>query len=246
MSPLLANVYLHYVFDLWVHAWRRKHAQGNVIVVRFADDIVLGFEVKSDAERFRADLAERFAKFHLELHPDKTRLLEFGAYAAERRQRRGLGKPETFHFLGFTHICGKKRSSGLFTVRRHTNRKRMQAKLQAVKTELRQRMHRPLREQGAWLRSVVGGHVRYYGVPTNGPALYMFRFQVGRLWFRTLRQRSQRHHLTWERMRRHINRWLPPARVCHPLPLRRSWRHSLRQEPDAGNPHVRIRGGGTQ
>src|SRR5262249_41952850 len=139
MSPLLANIYLHYVFDLWVHAWRRKQARGNVIVVRYADDIVLGFEVKSDAERFRADLAERFAKFHLELHPEKTRLLEFGAYAAERRQRRGLGKPETFDFLGFTHICATKRSSGRFTVRRHTNRKRLQAKLHEVKAEMRQR-----------------------------------------------------------------------------------------------------------
>jgi len=246
MSPLLANIYLHYVFDLWVHAWRRKHARGNVIVVRYADDIVLGFEVKSDAERFRVDLAERFAKFHLELHPEKTRLLEFGAYAAERRQRRGLGKPETFNFLGFTHICGKKRSSGLFTVRRHTIRERLQAKLRDLKPEMRHRMHRPLREQGAWLRSVVGGHIRYYGVPTNGPALYTFRFQVGRLWFRTLRHRSQRLHLSWTQMRRHIDRWLPPARVCHPYPLRRSWRHSLRQEPDAGNPHVRICGGGVQ
>jgi RNA-directed DNA polymerase len=180
------------------------------------------------------------------LHPEKTRLLEFGAYAAERRQRRGLGKPETFNFLGFTHICGKKRSSGLFTVRRHTIRERLQAKLRDLKPEMRHRMHRPLREQGAWLRSVVGGHIRYYGVPTNGPALYTFRFQVGRLWFRTLRHRSQRLHLSWARMRRHIDRWLPPARVCHPYPLRRPWRQSLRQEPDAGNPHVRICGGGAQ
>lgn len=246
VSPLLANVYLHYVFDLWVHAWRRKYARGNVIVVRYADDVVLGFEVKSEAERFRVHLAERFAKFHLELHPEKTRLLEFGAYAAERRQRRGLGKPETFNFLGFTHICGKTRSTGRFTVLRHTIRKRMQVKLQDVKTELRHRMHRPLREQGAWLRSVVRGHIRYYGVPTNGPALCVFRLQVGRLWFRTLRRRSQRDDLSWARMRRHIDRWLPPARVCHPYPTLGSWRHSLRQEPDAGNPHVRICGGGAQ
>ena len=245
VSPLLANVYLHYVFDLWVHAWRQKHARGNVIVVRYADDIVLGFQVKSDAVRFRADLAERFAKFHLELHPEKTHLLEFGVFAAERRQARGSGKPETFNFLGFTHICGRKRN-GQSTVLRHTMRKRLQAKLHEVKAELRRRMHHPVREQGAWLRSVVGGHTRYYGVPTNGAALYTFRFQVARLWFRTLRQRSQRHRLPWTRMRRHVDRWLPPAHICHPYPFQRAGRHYLRQEPDAGNPHVRIRGGGAQ
>jgi group II intron reverse transcriptase/maturase len=221
VSPLLANVYLHYVFDLWVQVWRQKRAQGDVIVVRFADDIVLGFQVRSDAERFQAELTERFRKFHLELHSEKTRLLEFGPYAAESRRRRGLGKPETFNFLGFTHICGKKRSNGRFTVRRQTIRNRLQAKLLQVKTELRRRMHRPIREQGAWLRSVVGGHMRYYGVPMNVPALLTFRFQVGRLWMRTLRRRGQRHRLTWARMRRHIDRWLPPARVCHPYPLRR-------------------------
>ena len=220
-SPWLANVYLHYVFDLWVHAWRQKRAHGDVIVVRFADDIVLGFQVQSDAERFRAELAERFRKFHLELHPEKTRLLEFGPFAAANRRRRGLGKPETFNFLGFTHICGKKRSNGYYTVIRQTIRKRLQAKLQEVKTELRRRMHRPLREQGTWLRSVVAGHVRYYGVPTNGHALFTFRSQVGWLWFRALRRRSQRARLTWARMRRHIDHWLPPARVCHPYPLRR-------------------------
>jgi RNA-directed DNA polymerase len=220
-SPWLANIYLHYVFDLWVQAWRRKRAHGDVIVVRFADDIVLGFEVKSDAERFRMELAERFRKFHLELHPEKTRLLEFGPFAATNRRRGRLGKPETFNFLGFTHLCGKKRSNGRFTVVRQTIRKRLQAKLQEVKTELRRRMHRPIREQGAWLRSVVGGHVRYYGVPMNTPALHTFRHQVGRVWLRTLRRRGQRHRLTWARMQRPIARWLPPARVCHPYPLRR-------------------------
>ncbi len=221
VSPLLANVYLHCVCDLWVHAWRQKQARGDVIAVRYADDLVLGFQVKSDAERFRVELAERFRKFHLELHPEKTRLLEFGPFAADNRQRRGLGKPETFDFLGFTHICGKKRSNGRFTVLRQTIRKRLQAKLLEVKTELRRRMHRPIREQGAWLRSVVGGHVRYYGVPMNTAALCLFRSKVGWLWFRTLRRRSQRHRLTWARMRRHIDSWLPPARVCHPYPLRR-------------------------
>ena len=221
VSPLLANIYLHYVFDLWVQVWRQKRAQGEVIVVRFADDIVLGFQVQSDAERCRAELVERFRRFHLDVHPEKTRLLEFGPYAAENRRRRGLGKPETFNFLGFTHICGKKRSNGRFTVLRQTIRKRLQAKLQEVKTDLRRRMHRPIREQGAWLRSVVGGHVRYYGVPMNAPALRTFRHCVGWLWLRTLRRRGQRHRLTWARMQRLIARWLPPARVCHPYPLRR-------------------------
>jgi RNA-directed DNA polymerase len=220
-SPLLANLYLHYVFDLWVQAGRQKHAHGDVIVVRFADDIVLGFQVKSDAERFWAELTERFRKFHLELHPEKTRLLEFGPYAADNRRRRGDGKPETFNFLGFTHICGKKRSNGRFTVMRQTMRKRLQAKLNEVKADLRRRMHDPIPAVGTWLRSVVGGHIRYDGVPMNTPALYRFRFHVGRLWHRTLSRRSQHGRVLWDRMRRLIHRWLPPARVCHPYPLRR-------------------------
>jgi group II intron reverse transcriptase/maturase len=220
-SPLLANIYLHYAFDLWVQAWRRTRARGDVIVVRFADDIVLGFQSKSDAERFWAELIERFRKFCLELHPEKTRLLEFGPYAAGNRKRLGQGKPETFNFLGFTHICGKKRSNGRFTVLRQTIRKRLQAKLSEVKAELRRRMHDPILEVGKWLRSVVGGHIRYYGVPMNGPALHLFRFQVGRLWHRALSRRSQNGRVLWDRMRRLIDRWLPPARVCHPYPLRR-------------------------
>jgi RNA-directed DNA polymerase len=220
-SPLLANVYLHYVFDLWAQQWRQKRASGDMIVVRFADDIVLGFQHRADAERFWRDVSERFAKFELELHPEKTRLLEFGPWAGQNRRRRGLGKPETFNFLGFTHMCGKKRSNRMFTVLRQTMRTRLQAKLNEVKAELRRRMHRPIREQGAWLRSVVGGHVRYYGVPMNQRALHTFRFQVGRLWMRTLRRRGQRHRLTWARMRGHIDRWLPPARPCHPYPLKR-------------------------
>jgi group II intron reverse transcriptase/maturase len=220
-SPLLANLYLHYAFDLWVQAWRQRQARGDLIVVRFADDIVLGFEVRSDAERFWRELAERFRKFRLELHPEKTRLLEFGPFAAENRRRRGQGKPETFNFLGFTHICGKKRSNGRFTVLRQTIRKRLQAKLSEVKAELKRRMHDPLPAVGTWLRSVVGGHIRYYGVPMNGPALHMFRFRVGRLWHRALSRRSQNGRVLWDRMRRLIDRWLPPARTCHPYPLRR-------------------------
>jgi group II intron reverse transcriptase/maturase len=219
-SPLLANVYLHYVFDLWTQRWRRTEARGEMIVVRYADDFIVGFEHKSDAERFLAELTERFRRFSLELHPDKTRLIEFGPFAATNRTRRGQGKPETFDFLGFTHICGKKRN-GRFTVLRQTMRKRLQAKLKQVKIQLRRRLHDPVPEVGRWLRSVVEGHVRYYGVPMNGPAIALFRFQVGRLWYRTLRRRSQKTRLNWERMRRLIDRWLPPARICHPYPLRR-------------------------
>lgn len=220
-SPLLANIYLHYAFDLWVRAWRRKHARGEMIVVRYADDIVLGFQVKSDAERFQAELVARMRKFALELHPEKTRLLEFGPYAAERRRRAGLGKPETFNFLGFTHICATKRSNGRFTVLRQTMRKRLQAKLRAVKTELRRRMHEPIPAVGQWLGAVVRGHIGYYGVPMNSPALHLFRFCVGGLWYRALCRRSHKARPRWERMRRLLARWLPLARVCHPYPLRR-------------------------
>jgi group II intron reverse transcriptase/maturase len=220
-SPLLANIYLHYAFDLWVQAWRRKRASGDVIVVRFADDMVIGFQSKLDAERFWAELKERFGKFGLELHPEKTRLLEFGPFAAENRRKRGQGKPETFNFLGFTHICGKKRSNGRFTVVRQTIRKRLQAKLGEVKAELRRRMHDPIPEVGKWLGSVVRGHIRYYGVPMNGPALYVFRFKVGWLWHRVLSRRSHKGRVLWDRMRRLIQRWLPPVCISHPYPLRR-------------------------
>ncbi len=220
VSPLLANVYLHYVFDLWVRWWRRTQARGEVIVVRYADDFILGFQHRAEAERFWAALRERFARFGLELHPEKTRLLEFGPYAAENRQRAGQGKPGTFAFLGFTHICGKKRN-GRFTVVRQTLRTRLQAKLSEVKAELRRRLHAPIPVVGAWLRSVVSGHLRYYGVPMNGPALSTFCFQVGRLWYRALRRRSQTARLNWERMRRLLQRWLPPPRITHPYPLRR-------------------------
>jgi group II intron reverse transcriptase/maturase len=220
-SPLLANIYLHYVFDLWAQAWRRKQAHGDVIVVRYADDIVVGFQSEADAKQFLAELTERFRKFSLELHPDKTRLLEFGSFVVRNRKRRGVGKPETFDFLGFTHICGKKRSNGYFTVIRQTIRKRQQAKLNSVKAELRQRMHAPIQDTGKWLRSVVSGHIRYYGVPMNSHALSSFRFKVGWLWHRALSRRSQNGRVSWDRMRRLIDRWLPPVRVYHPFPLRR-------------------------
>src|SRR6266550_1480158 len=219
-SPLLANIYLHYVFDLWVQHWRKTKAKGDVIVVRWADDFVVGFEHQADAARFHHELAERFAKYKLKLHPQKTRVIEFGYYAANNRKRRGKGKPETFNFLGFTHICGKKRS-GMFTVYRRTMSKRKRAKLKEIKTELRKRMHHRVAEVGKWLRSVVEGHNRYYGVPSNQQSLASFRFHVARYWYRTLRRRSQKTKLTWERMRRLIDRWLPPSTIYHPFPLRR-------------------------
>lgn len=221
ISPLLSNVFLHYVLDLWIHQWRRSQAQGDVIVVRWADDFVIGFQSKSEAERCLAELKKRFEKFGLALHPDKTRLLEFGAFAIDNRRRRNQGRPETFDFLGFTHICAKKRSNGMFTVVRKTVRKRLSRKLQEVKVELRKRMHAPIPEQGKWLRSVVGGFFRYHGVPTNGAALYRFWFQVGHYWHHTLCRRGGRNRLTWNRMYRLIDRWLPPVAICHPYPLTR-------------------------
>jgi RNA-directed DNA polymerase len=217
VSPLLANVYLHYVLDLWADWWRRHRAHGDVIIVRWADDFIVGFEHEQDARRFWAELAERFAEFGLELHPDKTRLIEFGRFAAERRRKRGSGKPETFDFLGFTHICGKGRN-GRFLLRRITIAKRMQAKLKAVKQELRRRRHQPIRAQGQWLRSVAQGHMAYYSVPGNTRAVGAFRHQLARHWWRALRRRSQRGRVCWERMRQIATQWLPQVRVIHPYP----------------------------
>jgi hypothetical protein len=185
--------------------------------VRFADDFIAGFEHEGDARRFLRDLRERFAKFNLELHPDKTRLIEFGRFAAERRKKRGLGKPETFDFLGFTHLCAKNRN-GQFWLRRITISKRMRSKLKQVKAELRRRRHLPIPEQGRWLASVVRGHLAYYAVPGNSDAVSAFRNQAMRHWCRALRGRSQRTRLTWDRMYRLANRWLPPARIMHPYP----------------------------
>jgi group II intron reverse transcriptase/maturase len=217
VSPLLANVYLHYVFDRWARQWRRRNARGDVVITRFADDFVAGFEYKADARRFLAELRERFAKFGLELHPDKTRLIEFGRYAAERRAERGVGKPETFDYLGFTHICAKTRT-GRFALKRITISKRVRTKLGEVKTELMQRRHQPIPEQGQWLASVVRGHLAYYAVPGNIKAAQAFRNQAVRHWLRALRRRSQRHRLDWERMHRLGDRWVPPARIVHPWP----------------------------
>ena len=217
VSPLLANVYLHYVFDLWADWWRRRHARGDVIIVRWADDFIVGFEHEADAQRFLVDLRERLVKFGLELHPDKTRLIEFGRFAAQNRQARGVGKPETFDFLGFTHICATMRD-GRFWVRRITISKRMRAKLREVKDELKVRRHQPIPDQGQWLASVVRGHRTYYAVPGNRAAVATFRTQVTKLWHEALERRSQRTRINWARMDRLATRWLPPARVVHPFP----------------------------
>jgi len=217
ISTLLSNVYLHYVFDLWVHQWRGRNARGELIVVRFADDAVVGFEHRDDAERFLADLCDRFAEFNLELADEKTRLIEFGRYA-RNRENRGLPKPETFDFLGFTHACGKTRKTGRFALKRVTSKKRLRAKLREVKTELMRRRHDPVPDQGRWLASVVRGHSNYYAVPGNIDAVAAFHNQAVRHWRRALRRRSQRTRLTWERMKRLDRRWLPTDRILHPWP----------------------------
>ena len=217
-SPLLANVYLHYVFDLWVWRWRRRSATGDMMVVRYADDVVLGFEHRADAERFLREWQDRLRQFGLELHPDKTRLIAFGRHAVEQRKQRGEGKPETFDFLGFTHVCGTTRKTGRFIVKRQTIRKRLSAKLHALKAELRHRWHVPVPQLGQWLRSVVQGWFNYHAVPGNMDRLNVFRSQVLRLWFRALRRRGQRRPMTWARFLRLVNRWIPSARISHPHP----------------------------
>ena len=220
-SPLLANIYLHYVFDLWAHQWRTRHAHGDVVIVRWADDFVVGFEYREDAERFWADLGDRLAKFGLELHAEKTRLIEFGRHAARDRAARGLGKPETFQFLGFTHVCAKTRKSGRFKLRRITDSKRMRAKLLAIKREMWKRMHHPVPEQGRWLARVLSGHYNYYAVPDNIEALSAFRYRLIRHWLKSLRRRSQKHRMAWTRMDRLADQWLPLPRILHPWPEQR-------------------------
>jgi RNA-directed DNA polymerase len=217
ISPLLANVYLHYVFDLWIEQWRRRQGAGDIIVVRFCDDFVVGFQHRQDAEKFLKDLQGRFSKFKLELHEDKTRLIEFGRFAEQNRKDQGKGKPETFDFLGFTHICGKTRK-GKYMVLRHTIAKRMRAKLLELKGELRRRLHYPVPVVGKWLRMVLLGHYRYYGVPNNSRKIESIRYHLSQLWLKTLRRRSQKHRLNWERMNRLIDHWLPKPRICHPYP----------------------------
>jgi len=245
ISPLLANVYLHYVFDLWAERWRRREAKGDMILVRYADDIVVGFEHEADAQRFWEAMRERLQEFALSLHPDKTRLIEFGRRAVANRARRGLGKPETFAFLGFTFICGKTRR-GHFQIHRKTRRDRMQAKLRAIKEELRRRMHQPIPRQGQWLRQVVIGYDAYHAVPTNSRALAAFRYHIVDLWRRTLRRRSQKDGSTWERIASIANDWLPRPHILHPWPQQRFAVRHPRWEPDARMGPVRICAGGAQ
>ena len=218
VSPLLANVYLHYVFDLWVDAWRKRVAQGDMVVVRFADDFVLGFEHRKDAERFLAALRDRLQQFGLELHAEKTRLIEFGPHAIAHRKRRGEGKPETFDFLGFTHICERHPKTGYFTVRRKTARKRMVAKLKTLNQQLRQRRHAPIAATGQWLGSIVQGYFNYHAVPGNMRTLGTFRRRVIRLWRRQLRLRSQKTRMNWRRFGVLVRRWIPTQRILHPFP----------------------------
>src|SRR5450631_3564944 len=217
-SPLLANVYLHYLFDLWADVWRKKVAKGDVVVVRYADDLVVGFQSRAEAERFLEAFRERLSKFGLELHPEKTRLIEFGRFAAQSRRQRGEGKPETFTFLGFTHYCGQRHKTATFTVWRTTAKKRMAAKLKAIKVELQRRMHDRMAEVGAWLRKVVLGYYQYHAVPGNTTQLRIFKLRVCRLWQSVLVRRSQRAQMRWERFTPVLNRWIPPPRVLHPYP----------------------------
>jgi RNA-directed DNA polymerase len=220
ISPLLANIYLHYALDLWAVRWRRREATGDMIIVRYADDFIVGFQHESDARRFLNEMRERLGKFALSLHPEKTRIIEFGRFAAERRERRGLGRPETFNFLGFTFICGKTRA-GKFQVKRKTRRDRMQAKLRMVKEEMRRRMHQPIAVQGKWLWHVVRGYFNYHAVPTNSRALVAFRTEIVKSWHRVLTRRSARANLNWDGMNRLIDEWLPKPRILHPWPDQR-------------------------
>ena len=245
ISPLLANVYLHYVLDLWAERWRRREASGEMIIVRYADDVIVGFEHEADASRFLEAMRARLAEFALTLHPEKTRLIEFGRHAAKRHAERGQGKPETFNFLGFTHICGETRR-GRFVVVRKSRRDRVRAKLQAIRTELRRRMHHTVAEQGQWLRQVVSGFFNYHAVPTNSGTLGAFRYHVTDLWRRTLMRRSERDGSTWARVTKLADEWLPKPRITHPWPAERFAVRHPRWEPYAGKPHVRFCAGGAQ
>ena len=245
ISPLLANIYLHYALDLWAARWRRRTAAGDMIIVRYADDFIIGFQHESDAQRFLNEMRERLREFALSLHPEKTRLIEFGRFAAERRKRHGLGKPETFNFLGFTFICNKTRA-GRFQIQRKTRADRMRAKLQEIKQEMRRRMHQPILEQGRWLERVVRGYFNYHAVPTNGQALEVFRHHVTDLWRRTLRRRSQKDRVTWARMTQLVDDWLPKPIILHPWPSVRFAVTHPRWEPYAGKPHVRFCAGGAR
>jgi group II intron reverse transcriptase/maturase len=245
ISPLLANIYLHYVLDLWAERWRRREATGDMIIVRYADDVIVGFQHEADARRFLDAMRERLGEFALSLHPEKTRLIEFGRAAAENRKRRGLGKPETFGFLGFTFICGKSRR-GKFLVKRKSRRDRMGAKLQEIKKVMRRCMHQSIPQQGRWLKQVVTGYFNYHAVPTNFRALVAFRDEITSGWWRTLNRRSQKGALTWERMKQLADDWLPNPRILHPWPNQRFAVTHPRWEPYAGKPHVRFCAGGAR
>ena len=243
ISPLLANVYLHYAYDLWVQQWRKTKARGEMIVIRYADDTIVGFQFEADARRFLNDLQARLAGFALTLHPEKTRMIEFGRFAKASRLARGLGRPDTFDFLGFTHICAET-PDGRFMLRRQSMRKRLCAKLLEIKEELRRRLHRSIAEQGRWLKSVVTGYFAYHAVPTNARTLMAFRYHVTQIWLRMLRRRSQRHNMPWDRMNRIIDAWVPRAATTHPWPMQRFDVKHPRQEPSALAAHARIRAGG--
>jgi len=232
ISPLLANIYLHFVFDLWAQQWRKRQARGHMIIVRYADDIVCGFEHEEEAKAFLSDLKARMEAFALSLHPEKTRLIEFGRHAVENRKRCGLGKPETFTFLGFTHICGRTHR-GKFLLERKTRRDRMRAKLKAIKAQLRLKMHEPIPVQGRWLGQVVRGYFAYHAIPTNSNALSAFRHYVADAWRRTLSRRSQRGYVTWETTLWLAQQWLPMPRVSHPWPYQRFAVKHPRWEPSA-------------
>jgi RNA-directed DNA polymerase len=218
ISPVLANLYLHYVLDLWVEAWRKKRARGEVIIVRYADDAVLGFQHREEAEQFLEQLRERLAKFGLELHPEKTRLIEYGRFATENRRKRGEGKPETFNFLGFTHICGTNYQTGKFTIHRKTIGKRMAGKLKDIRVQLRKRMHARMPGTVKWLQQVVRGYFQYHAIPGNSARLRAFRREMVRSWLQALRCRSQRHRMSWERFNARLDPLLPPVQVLHPYP----------------------------
>ncbi len=243
ISPLLANIYLHYVLDLWAVRWRRREATGDMVLVRYADDIVVGFQFKKDARRFLDAMRERFEVYALSLHPDKTRLIEFGRHAAAKRERRGLGKPETFPFLGFTFICGTSRR-GAFRIDRRSRADRLRTKLKEIKEELRRRMHQLIPEQGRWLGQVVQGYFNYFAVPTNSRALSAFHHHVLALWRRTLQRRSQTDRTTWARVEQLGRDYLPKPCILHPWPDSRFAVRHPRWEPYASKSHVRLCAGG--
>ena len=218
ISPLLANVYLHYVLDQWVQHWRNKTAKGDVIIVRYGDDFVAGFQHRWEAERFLTELKARMSRFGLALHPDKTRLIEFGRFASDNRRKRGMGKPETFDFLGFTHICASSRDKTCFHIRRRTAKKRFRATLAKVKEVLRIRMHEPTIEVGPWLQRVVLGYYQYHAIPGNWEILNSFRYEITRYWLKVLRRRGQKRRMNWAKFSPLISLWIPVPKLAHPYP----------------------------